>query len=140
MIISNQMSMDEYKSKTKKRTNNDYEHQEQVALFEWADIMKGKVPELELLFAIPNGGVRGWQTAIKLKAEGAKSGVPDVCLPVSRGEYSGMYIEMKYGKNKASENQNWWISRLDEQGYYVRICYGAEEAIDIITKYLEIRI
>ena len=34
------------------------EHDEQVALFEWAALREAEIPELALLFAIPNGGLR----------------------------------------------------------------------------------
>jgi len=34
------------------------EHEEQCAVFEWAGLMSNQFPELELMFAVPNGGVR----------------------------------------------------------------------------------
>ena len=60
------------------------EHEEQVALFEWAEWNKRQYPELELMFAIPNGGQRHVVVAKKLKDEGVKAGVPDIFLPVAR--------------------------------------------------------
>ena len=131
------MSIEEYRSQgKKKRSYTDHEHQEQVAIFEWAEIMSNAYPELELLHAIPNGGVRGWQTAKKLKAEGVKAGVPDIFLPVSKEKYHGLYIELKYGKNTTSDAQKWWISRLTTEGYLVKTCYGADEAIHLLSEYL----
>ena len=32
------------------------EHDDQCALFQWADMMAQQYPELDLMFAIPNGG------------------------------------------------------------------------------------
>ena len=55
------------------------EHVEQVVLFEWARLQAAKYPMLKTMFAIPNGGKRGSATAAKLKAEGVKAGVCDVC-------------------------------------------------------------
>jgi len=137
MIIENAMSMEEFQKKSKKETgNNDYEHQEQVMIFDWAKIMVHKYPQLDMLYAVPNGGVRGWQTAVKLKAEGTKSGVPDMCLPVVIGGFHGLYIELKYGKNILSDSQRWWLKKLQEQGYCVDVCYGANEAIKLIESYL----
>ena len=66
------------------------ESQEQQALFEWAELSKRCFPELELLFHVPNGGARSKATAGRLKAEGVKPGVPDLCLPVPRGAYHGL--------------------------------------------------
>ena len=71
------------------------EHQEQVALIHWAKMRSATLPELGLLFAIPNGGERHLFVAKKLKAEGVKPGTPDLCLPVARGGYHGLFIEMK---------------------------------------------
>ena len=115
------------------------EHEEQVAVFEWAEVAKQKYPELELLFAVPNGGLRHVVVAKKLKAEGVKSGVPDIVLPVPKSEFHGLFIELKYGKNKPSENQKRWATKLTQQGYCVALCYGAMEAIAQIKLYLELK-
>lgn len=112
------------------------EHDEQVAVFRWAQMNEARWPELRWMFAIPNGGARATLTAIKLKAEGVKSGVPDIFLPEPRNDYSGLWIELKVGKNKATDNQNAWMAGLIECGYAVALCYGAEEAIQVITSYL----
>lgn len=68
---------------------------EQQCLFRWAEFASGKYPELRLMYHIPNGGARSKATAGRLKAEGVKAGVPDICLPVSRDGYHGLYIELK---------------------------------------------
>jgi hypothetical protein len=112
------------------------ESTEQQALFEWAEIAAKKTPELKLLFAIPNGGKRNITTAARLKKEGVKSGVPDICLPVPCGKYHGLYIEMKVGRNKPSVNQLWWIEQLQRQGYKVDVCYGWGEAVKVIAEYM----
>jgi len=88
------------------------------------------------LHHIPNGGKRDKITAYRLKREGVKSGVPDICLPVSRGKYNGLYIELKAGKNKPTENQEFWIAELKKQGYLVEVCYDWAKAKDLILKYL----
>ena len=63
------------------------ESEEQQTLFSWATMQSGRYPELRLLYHIPNGGSRGKAEAGRFKAEGVKSGVPDLCLPVARGAY-----------------------------------------------------
>lgn len=45
---------------------------------------------------------------------------------------------MKYGKNKTTEKQEAWLKALREQGYFVAVCYGAEEAERLIASYLQI--
>lgn len=112
---------------------------EQICLFRWAAYSSGAMPELKLLYHVPNGGKRDIATAKKLKAEGVKAGVPDICLPVARGKYHGLYIELKVGKNKTTENQDMWLEALNKNGYYTNVCYGWEEASKVITDYLKER-
>lgn len=114
------------------------EHQEQSALFAWAKAMEWRMPELKLLYAIPNGGKRSKATAALLKAEGVKPGVPDICLPVARSGWHGMYIELKRRKGgRLSEEQRMWMSALETAGYRCCVCNGWEKAQEIITRYLE---
>lgn len=115
-----------------------HEASEQEALFRWAAFVRGRFPEIDLLYHIPNGGSRNRIEAANLKRQGVKAGVPDLCLPVARGNFHGLYIEMKYGKNKTSEKQNEWLSALEKQGYAAAVCYGWQEAQELITKYLEL--
>lgn len=121
--------------------NSNSEQQEQIALFNWAEqCYKSNIyPELELLHAIPNGGYRKPKEAKLLVASGVKSGVPDIFLPVPKGKYHGLYIELKVGKNKTSKNQNDWLYKLNRQGYGVKVCYGANQAKKTIEKYLALR-
>ena len=112
------------------------ESQEQCALIEWAEIQSRTYPELQLLHHIPNGGKRNIATAARLKKEGVKAGVPDLCLPVPRGGWHGLYIEMKAPKGTVSERQKWWIEALRKQGYCAVVRYGWEAAKDTIIRYL----
>lgn len=113
-----------------------HEEAEQAALFEWAAYKSGQWPELAYMFHIPNGGLRSKATAARMKAAGVKPGVPDIFLPATRGRYAGLFIEMKYGKNKPSPEQQRYLDRLEREGYAVAVCYGCDEAIESITAYL----
>ncbi len=109
------------------------EQQEQEAVIQWADAMRGRWPELELLFHVPN------ENAHRKVRQGVAAGVPDLCLPVARGGYHGLWLELKRAdhSNGPSPAQKAWIERLQSEGYYCAVCYGASEAIDAITRYLE---
>lgn len=110
---------------------------EQQCLFRWAEFQSGRYPELKLLYHVPNGGSRKKSEAGRFKAEGVKAGVPDLCLPVARGGYHGLYIELKRLKHsKTSEDQKAWIEKLNEQGYCAVVCKGWEAAAKVITEYL----
>ena len=120
----------------RRRTAGPSESQEQKALFQWAALAEQKYPELRLMHHVPNGGLRDARTAVNLKREGVKRGVPDISLPVPRGKYHGLYIEMKVGNNKLTKEQQQWFKSLEEEGYATHVCYSWLEAREVIEKYL----
>ena len=115
----------------------DTESGAQEMLFTWAMWQQEGRPELKLLYHVPNGGKRDAKTGRALKRQGVKAGVPDLCLPVARGGYHGLYIELKAGKNTTSPKQKEWINDLGQQGYYAAVCRGCEEAKETIENYLD---
>ncbi len=117
-----------------------HEADEQTKLFNWIAFMKCKYPALDLLYHIPNGGSRNVKEAANLKRQGVRAGVPDLCLPVPNGKYHGLYIELKYGKNKPTDKQKSWITKLREQGYAAEVCYGWIEASETLCTYLKIKV
>ena len=113
------------------------EAHEQAALFNLIEgIGVRYYPELRLLYHIPNGGKRNAIEAAHLKQQGVKAGVPDLCLPVARMGYHGLYIEMKAGNNKPTEKQTQWLHDLEKQGYATTVCYGYKEAAEVLVRYL----
>lgn len=118
---------------------------EQTALFAWAALpaVRDKYPSLRWAFAVPNGGLRDKRTANRLRATGLKPGVPDIYLPLRRGAWPGLWIELKRpaseGKRKGvvSDEQAEWINWLKGQGYAVMVAYGWIEARDTLIQYLE---
>ena len=107
----------------------------QKALFAWM-AQQTDYPELKLAFAIPNGGLRDKVTAARLKAEGAKAGVWDIFLPVPRGRWHGLFIEMKVGNNVLTTPQTDFISKLADN-YAFMVCYSWEEARGALLWYME---
>lgn len=115
---------------------NQVESEHQQALFQWAHLREKTMPELSLLFHIPNGGKRDRATAARLKAEGVKPGIPDIMLPVARGSYHGLWIELKADHGKPSVEQICYIEELRRQGYCALLCYGWQVAREEIEQYL----
>lgn len=118
-----------------------WESIEQRALIRWCRMHRGKWPELGLLYAIPNGGARSRVTAAILKAEGVRRDIPDLCLPVARNGFHGLYIELKAqrrdgDRGRASKGQKATVEQLREQGYRAEVCLGWEAARDLIEQYL----
>lgn len=92
-----------------------------------------------LLFSIPNGGRRDVVTGARMKAEGARRGVPDLCLAVPRGPYHSMYLELKTIKGRQNEEQKAFQLLLMGQGHHVAVAHGWEEATRAITAYLSLK-
>ena len=114
----------------------DDESGQQEALFSWAAYNTGRMPELEYMHHVPNGGKRDAATAIALKRQGVKAGVPDICLPAPRGIYHGLYIELKAGRNTTTAKQRSWLDYLRQQGYFTAVCYGWQTAAELVERYL----
>ena len=113
------------------------EQSHQKALFCWAALNFNKYPVLKFMYHVPNGGFRNVREAANLKASGVRAGVPDLHLPVKCGQYSGLFIELKIGKGKASPEQEIWKAYLNEAGYYATVCHGYLEAVSVIEHYLK---
>ena len=124
----------------------------QTALFAWAALQVKRWPELRWLHHIPNGGSRGDDAksrAIRgsqMKAQGVRTGVADVCLPVRRGGWSGLYIEMKKPSEKpvkatskggVSDDQAEFGAFVQSQGFGWIVCYSWEDAAAVIEQYME---
>ena len=116
---------------------NNQEHYEQVALFGWIDLHKKRYRGLDLVFAVPNAARRSPRQGKWMKDEGMRAGVPDVVVPIARDGCNSLWIELKVGKNKPTKIQADFHERLREEGHRVEVCYGWEEARDILVDYLE---
>lgn len=90
-------------------------------------------------FHVPNGGARCAAEGGKLKAQGVKSGVPDnfIVEPPPNGPPGcpGAVIELKRKKGgTASADQKGWLAILEQRGWLVKVCHGAEEAMDFVAQ------
>lgn len=152
---------------------SDTEHAHQAAVFAWCAIAKlhgfnvanqwaengqlireyypKPIPELHWYHAIPNGGTRGDDAKTRairggaLKAEGVRAGVSDTFLPVRRGEFNGLYIEMKKPSEKpvkatskggVSDEQRSFGEFVVSQGFGFVVCYSWKEAVENLIAYL----
>ena len=113
------------------------EEQEQAAVIEWRDLMAVQFPALEDLIHIPNGGLRSKSEAVRFKRLGVRPGVSDLFLPEPVGKYHGLWVEMKRQEGgKLSPAQKDWLDRMNRKGYLAVRANGAEEACEVIYKYL----
>lgn len=121
-----------------KATRKHPEHDDQCALFQWAKLSEKKYPELALLYAVPNGNNTSPRQGKWMKDEGLKAGVPDIVLPVARGPFHGLYVELKVGNGKPTPGQKWWLVQLSLNGYCAAVVHGWEKARVLILDYISI--
>ena len=114
------------------------EHHEQVLVVQWARMNARRWGGATgLLFAVPNGANKSRSAAATFRAEGLRSGVPDLVLPVPRGEHGALFVEMKRLRGgTVSPAQREWIEKLRAAGNAALVCRGHAEAIKAITLYL----
>lgn len=115
------------------------EHTEQVLLMQWWALAHRQfnVPE-QILFAIPNGGLRNIVTASKMKREGVRAGVPDLMLAYPTTSSPGLFIEMKkQDGGRLSDNQKTMIKILEYYHYKCVVCHGWEQAKAEIEAYIK---
>ena len=126
------------------------EETEQKTLVQWLRIKKiiHIAPMNENLQSSTNK-LMAIRIEAKAKAMGKSAGVPDLFIPIANKYYHGLFIELKRrakilksGKKsvshtKVSLNQEKWLERLRENSYEAKVCYGAEEAIEVIKDYME---
>ena len=109
------------------------EHEIQVACVNYFRLRYPK----RLIYAIPNGGQRNVIVASKLKAEGVLSGVPDLCIPIAKKGYNGLYVELKNGKvGKVSDNQKTIMEKLQSEGYRCEVCRSFDEFKNVVDDYM----
>ena len=103
------------------------EHEVQKAICEYLDIRR------ICYFAIPNGGKRSKSEAGKFRAEGVKSGIPDLFV---LWESQPFFLEVKRPKNglvpkgRVSKNQTEMMETLTENGAECAVVYCVADVID----------
>lgn len=119
-----------------KQTKIPSEHQEQVAVVRWCKA-KGIIA-----VAVPNGFHTGkrdnkfFGMIASLKSEGYSPGFPDLIILAKNGEV--MFVEMKASKGGClKDNQKAWQDKLLEFGFYSVVARGADEAISMISEFVE---
>lgn len=96
-----------------------------------------------LLFAIPNGGLRTPKSGAMRKYEGVIAGVSDLILLFPRGGKSSLCIEMKTphikGKSAGKQRpaQEEWQKLIESHGSVYVVCHGLIEFIECVCDYLK---
>ncbi len=115
-----------------KRISPEASHQ--IMLFDWIRLQKHLAP---YCFSIPNERKTSIQNGAHLKRMGLMPGASDIFVAIPTENYHGLFIEMKYGKNKPTANQLKFQENMRDRGYKTAICYGFDEAKKEIETYLK---
>ncbi len=70
-------------------------------------------------------------------AEGLRKGVLDLHLPVPRGDFTSLWLEMKYGTGKLTKEQKEFKEWQESIGAKCVVAYSWIEARDCIKSYLK---
>lgn len=82
------------------------------------------------------GGAEYYQGKL-LKRMGVKRGVADFFLALPQNGKAGLWIELKVGKNKPSQEQKAFLARKLQRGYECACVWGTEAAREVIKAYLK---
>ena len=114
----------------------------QIEVFDWIRGNTASYPALKLIHHYPSSffGVN-YGVVVWLKKLGWIKGVPGIFIPIARGGFSGLYIEMKTAKGKLSPEQKEFFEMINfysDIPYKTETCRRSDEAIRSIKNYLEI--
>lgn len=100
-------------------------------------LMRYDLPQ-ELFWHAPSEGMRKPQYRAKLKLMGFRAGIPDVCLHLPRGEYHGLFIELKKAGGSPSGDQKKLMKALAAQNYLCVVVNDFDTFCEIATYYIEL--
>jgi len=112
-----------------------------IALYKWY-----KLQHREHLDCYERHDVGGWRTKAEasiLKAEGQQKGTSDLFIALPRGEFCGLYLEVKTGKTPTTkrgtptqEQTAFGFNKL-KRGYCFKFGFGFDQCRDIINEYMK---
>ena len=110
---------------------------EDLLTIQLMDYVRRRYPKaVGVFYHIPNGGFRKITTARLLKRMGVLPGVSDFFCMQPRGEYSGLYLELKTEEGRLSEDQKTFLFLAQNCGYMALPVWGEVDAKDVIDMWL----
>lgn len=121
------------------------EFEQQCHLFRFLRLYANKEPRFGFIFSIPNGLYTLPKTKGDAVASGLREGVWDIFCPFPRQPTPddsrialGMFIEMKWGRNDLTEEQEEFQKAMLAAGYSCGVCYSWLDAARFICSYLRV--
>ena len=113
-----------------------------------SNFLQLKHPKVIFRFDFASGLKMSMNQAVKhKKLQGDRRGYPDLTIYESNEKYNGLMIELKatspflkdgktLKKNQHLKEQDDYLDKLREEGYYATFSTGLGETIEIIDRYL----
>ena len=89
-----------------------------------------------VLIHIPNERKASRQRLAILQGLGVRAGVSDLFLPLARGGYFGLWLELKKIGAKPTAEQKQWLASMRQRGYAGYVCEGWRAAVEVLEIYL----
>lgn len=94
---------------------------------------------MQRIYHPANGGRRSARESALFKAQGVRPFVPDYHLPLARGEFHGLFIELKAVDGVLEKGQRAELERLVADGYCACCAWTAEAAYKALEGYLKLQ-
>lgn len=105
-----------------------------IKLMDWAQTRDDIAP---FIMHIANERRCSIQQGRILKRKGVRAGVADVFLAIPKNGFHGLWIELKVGKGKLSDNQEKFLASMTAQNYMAVCVWGFDAAKAAILAYLD---
>ena len=120
---------------------NNPEAQAQAAYFQILALNEKRLPRLKWIHASMNGASASSKAAAaQRKAQGQKSGVSDICIPIARNGYHGAWFELKIKPNKLTDAQKEFLDAMVDNGYYAVAVWSLDQLIHETEYYLDTKL
>lgn len=107
------------------------------AVITWVNTAPFMKPYRKLVIHFPNEGKRSLRYGALMKAIGMRRGVSDLFIAPARHGFSGAWIELKASGGIVSLEQKEFLDDMRTHGYFTKVCWSIQEAIDTIEWYFK---
>lgn len=111
------------------------ESNEQIAAMDWLRLQHPKLADYTL--HIGNERKASYYAGYIMKRMGVLKGASDLFMAWPCGGFHGLFIEVKSKIGKPTPEQTAFIKRMNEVGYFAKVCYGADEVISTMQDYIK---
>lgn len=128
--------MAQQKKEAEGRKYKETESAAQKSIVQFCRALEPLDDRFKLFAAIPNQ-IKNPKFIGIYRAEGLRTGFPDMQLPWDSLYYTGIYIELKVGYNKPHEEQIACLRTLAKYGKFACVCYGSDIGLHVLRDYMQ---